>query len=81
MILKTNQRENIPPLPVVLITTVSKDGMRNAAPWSNFMPVLRPHEEVVLASWIKRNTLENIRQTGDFVANIPSVGMENAVMI
>ncbi|MDD4446445.1 MAG: flavin reductase [Methanothrix sp.] len=36
MILKPNQRENILPLPVVLISTVSKDGMRNAALWSNF---------------------------------------------
>jgi len=81
MILKPNQRENILPLPVVLITTVSKDGVRNAAPWSNFTPVLRPLEEVALASWIKRDTLENIRQTGEFVVNIPPVGMEDAVMI
>jgi copper chaperone CopZ len=58
MILKPNQRENILPLPVVLISTVSKDVLRNAAPWSNFTPVLRPLEEVVLASWIKRDTLE-----------------------
>jgi len=81
MILKPNQRENILPLPVVLISTISKDGVRNAAPWSNFTPVLRPLEEVVLASWIKRDTLENIRQTGEFVVNIPQVGMEDAVMI
>ncbi|MCK9566669.1 MAG: flavin reductase family protein [Methanothrix sp.] len=79
--MKPNQRENILPLPVVLISTVSKDGVRNAAPWSNFTPVLRPLVEVVLASWIKRDTLENIRQTGEFVVNIPSVGMEDAVMI
>jgi flavin reductase (DIM6/NTAB) family NADH-FMN oxidoreductase RutF len=81
MILKPNQRENILPLPVVLISTVSKDGTRNAAPWSNFTPILRPLEEVILASWIKRDTLENIRQTGEFVVNIPPVGMEDAVMI
>ena len=81
MILKPNQRENILPLPVVLISTVSKDGVRNAAPWSNFTPILRPLEEVLLASWLKRDTLENIRQTGEFVVNIPPVGMEDAVMI
>jgi flavin reductase (DIM6/NTAB) family NADH-FMN oxidoreductase RutF len=81
MILKPNQRENILPLPVVLISTISKDGIRNAAPWSNFSPVLRPLKEVLLASWIKRDTLENIRQTGEFVVNIPRVGMEDAVMI
>jgi flavin reductase (DIM6/NTAB) family NADH-FMN oxidoreductase RutF len=80
MILKPNQRENILPLPVVLISTVSNDGIKNAAPWSNYTPVLRPLEEVILASWIKRDTLENIRQTGEFVVNIPPVGMEDAVM-
>jgi flavin reductase (DIM6/NTAB) family NADH-FMN oxidoreductase RutF len=81
VILKPNQRENILPLPVALISTVSKEGVRNAAPWSNITPILRPLDEIVLASWIKRDTLENIRQTGEFVVNIPSVGMEDAVMI
>jgi flavin reductase (DIM6/NTAB) family NADH-FMN oxidoreductase RutF len=81
MIMKPGQRENILPLPVVLISTVSKDGVRNAAPWSNFTPILRPLDEVLLASWLKRDTLDNIRQTGEFVVNIPPVGMEDAVMI
>ena len=81
MILKPSQRENILPLPVALISTVSKGGVRNAAPWSNITPILRPLDEIVLASWIKRDTLENIRQTGEFVVNIPPVGMEDAVMI
>jgi flavin reductase (DIM6/NTAB) family NADH-FMN oxidoreductase RutF len=81
MILKPNQREQILPLPVVLISTVSAKGVRNAAPWSNFTPILRPLEEVVLASWLKRDTLENIRQTGEFVVNVPPAGMEDAVMI
>ncbi len=81
MILKPSFREQILPLPVVLISTVSKDGIRNAAPWSNFTPVLRPLDEVLLASWIKRDTLENIRRTGEFVVNVPPAGMEDAVMI
>ena len=59
MILKASQRENILPLPVVLISTISKEGIRNAAPWSNFTPILRPLDEIVLASWIKRDTLNN----------------------
>jgi len=58
-----------------------KDGIRNAAPWSNFTPILRPLDEVLLASWLKRDTLENIRHTKEFVVNIPGVGMEDAVMI
>ncbi|VVB72211.1 Flavin reductase like domain protein [uncultured archaeon] len=81
MILKPSQREQIIPLPVVLISTLSPEGIRNAAPWSNFTPILRPLEEVLLASWLKRDTLENIRQTGEFVVNVPPVGMEDAVMI
>jgi flavin reductase (DIM6/NTAB) family NADH-FMN oxidoreductase RutF len=81
MRLKPSKREQIFPLPVVLISTVSKEGVRNAAPWSNITPVLRPLEEVMLASWLKRDTLTNIRETGEFVINIPPVGMEEAVMV
>jgi flavin reductase (DIM6/NTAB) family NADH-FMN oxidoreductase RutF len=43
-------------------------------------PVLRPLDEVLIASWLKRDTLENIRQTKEFVINVPRAGMENAVM-
>lgn len=69
------------PLPVVLISTLSQDGVRNAAPWSCVTPVLRPLEEILIASWLERDTLENIRQTGEFVINVPPSGMEGAVMI
>ena len=81
MILKPNQRSQIMPLPVVLISTVSRSGIRNAAPWSCVTPVLRPLDEVLIASWLKRDTLDNIRQTGQFVINVPRAGMEEAVMI
>ncbi|MDI9393986.1 MAG: flavin reductase family protein [Euryarchaeota archaeon] len=81
MKLKPSKREQIFPLPVALISTVSGEGVRNIAPWSNVTPILRPLEEVMLASWIKRDTLTNIRETGEFVINIPPVGMEKAVMV
>ena len=81
MILKPNQRSQIMPLPVVLISTVSEGGILNAAPWSCVTPVLRPLDEVLIASWLKRDTLDNIRQTGEFVINVPRAGMEEAVMI
>ncbi len=81
MILKPNQRSQIMPLPVVLISTISCGGVCNAAPWSCVTPVLRPLEEILIASWLKRDTLENIRQTGEFVINVPPAGMEEAVMI
>ncbi|NTV77373.1 MAG: flavin reductase family protein [Methanothrix sp.] len=81
MILKPNQRGQIMPLPVVLISTISKDGVHNAAPWSCVTPILRPLDEVLIASWLQRDTLENIRQTGEFVINVPPAGMEEAVMV
>jgi flavin reductase (DIM6/NTAB) family NADH-FMN oxidoreductase RutF len=65
----------------VLISTLSLDGVRNAAPWSCVIPVLRPLDEILIASWLQRDTLENIRQTGEFVINVPPEGMEDAVMI
>jgi len=80
MILEPNQRSQVMPLPVVLLSTISSNGVRNAAPWSCVTPVLRPLDEVLIASWLKRDTLENIRQTGEFVINVPRVGMEDAVM-
>ncbi|MCL6612825.1 MAG: flavin reductase family protein [Peptococcaceae bacterium] len=80
MILAPRKREQILPLPVVLISTVSGGGVRNVAPWSNITPILRPLEEIVVASWIKRDTLDNIRATGEFVVSVPAAGMAEAVM-
>jgi len=81
MILNPKRREQVLPLPVVLISTISKEGVRNAAPWSNITPILRPLEEIVLASWLKRDTLDNIRETGEFVVNVPSADMAEAVKV
>ncbi|WP_135611642.1 flavin reductase family protein [Methanococcoides sp. AM1] len=75
------KREQIFTLPVALISTTSKNGVLNLAPWSNITPILRPLEEIVLASWIKRDTLNNIREMKEFVINIPSVDMSDEVMI
>ena len=38
------------PLPVVLISTISKGGVHNAAPWSCVTPILRPLDEVLIAT-------------------------------
>ena len=81
MILKPSMRSQVLPMPVVLISTVSKDGVRNAAPWGCIMPILRPLDEIAIASWLKRDTLENIRDTGEFVVNVPTVDMAEAVEI
>ena len=81
MILKPRQREQVLPLPVALISTVSQEGIRNAAPWSNITPILRPFDEIIMASWIKRDTLNNIRQTKEFVINVPPVEMVEQVIL
>ena len=81
MILEPDKRNQALPLPVVLISTISKNGIRNAAPWSCVMPILRPLDLVVIASWLKRDTLDNIRQTGEFVINVQPVEVADEVMI
>jgi flavin reductase (DIM6/NTAB) family NADH-FMN oxidoreductase RutF len=81
LILNPSKREQVFSLPVVLISTISKEGVRNAAPWSNITPILRPLDEIVLASWLKRDTLDNIRDVGEFVVNVPNVDMVEAVKV
>ncbi|NQE04626.1 hypothetical protein C5S32_02035 [ANME-1 cluster archaeon GoMg1] len=81
MILEPNKREQVIPMPVVLISTVSKEGIRNIAPYANVMPVLRPWNLIAIASWIKRDTLDNIRETKEFVINVPSADLVEEVMI
>lgn len=70
MIFKPFMREGFMPLPVAFISTISKDGVRNIAPYSCIMPVLRPLDLICLASAEKRDTLKNIRETGEFVVNL-----------
>jgi len=80
MILKPFMREGIMPLPVSFISTVSADGVRNIAPYSCIMPVLRPLDLICFASAEKRDTLKNIRDTGEFVINLPGAGLEDKVI-
>jgi flavin reductase (DIM6/NTAB) family NADH-FMN oxidoreductase RutF len=68
-------------MPVVLISTVDKGGNRNIAPYANVMPILRPLDLIAIASWLRRDTLDNIRDTKEFVINIPSADLVDEVMI
>jgi flavin reductase (DIM6/NTAB) family NADH-FMN oxidoreductase RutF len=45
------------------------------------MAILRPLDLVILASRLRRDTLDNIRQTGEFVVNVPTVDMLEEVMV
>lgn len=80
MLLKPFMREGVMPLPVTFISTTSKDGIRNIAPWSCIMPVLRPLDLICAASAKKRDTLRNIRDTGQFVINLAGVEMVDRVI-
>ncbi|MFH1863775.1 MAG: flavin reductase family protein [bacterium] len=59
------------PRSTVLIGTVNKDGVSNAAPFSFAMPVSGKPPLVAFASAPKRHTLANIRATGEFTVNVP----------
>jgi flavin reductase (DIM6/NTAB) family NADH-FMN oxidoreductase RutF len=65
---------------VAFISTISETGVRNIAPYSCLMPVLRPLDLVCLASALKRDTLANIRATGEFVINLAGVDMADKVI-
>jgi flavin reductase (DIM6/NTAB) family NADH-FMN oxidoreductase RutF len=80
MILKPFLREGVMPLPVTFISTVSTDGIRNIAPWSCIMPVLRPLDLICAASAPRRDTLNNVRDTGEFVVNLPGVDLVDKVI-
>ncbi|WP_370572564.1 flavin reductase family protein [Methanomethylovorans sp.] len=80
MELKPFKRESVMPLPVTFISTVSKSGVRNIAPYGCVMPVLRPLDLVCVATAKRRDTLDNIRETGEFVINLPGEDLSDKVI-
>jgi flavin reductase (DIM6/NTAB) family NADH-FMN oxidoreductase RutF len=63
----------------VLVSTADKDGNHNAAPFSFCMPVSIDPPLLAIASAHKRDTLANIRETGQFVVNVPGEMLVAAV--
>lgn len=55
----------------VLVTTIDREGNSNAAPFSFIMPVSANPPLVAIASAHQRHTLVNIRETKNFVLNVP----------
>ncbi len=68
------------PLPVALISTISNAGIRNIAPYSCIMPILRPLDLVCLASAFRRDTLVNIVENREFVVNLPGIDLADKIM-
>jgi flavin reductase (DIM6/NTAB) family NADH-FMN oxidoreductase RutF len=60
------------PRPVVLISTIDIQGISNAAPYSFVMPISCQPAMLGFASAPRHHTLTNIRETKEFILNIPS---------
>jgi flavin reductase (DIM6/NTAB) family NADH-FMN oxidoreductase RutF len=68
---------SIVPRPIALVTTISKDGVVNAAPFSFFNAVSAEPPLVVLGLEVtdyapRKDTGDNIRDTGEFVVSLVS---------
>ena len=77
---KPFKREFAFPGLVAFLSTQDENGVLNVAPYSNLMAVLRPTDLVCVASWHKRDTLKNIRATGQFVISVPPASMAGKVI-
>ncbi len=80
MIFKPFMREQFFPLPITFLSSIGADGIRNIAPYACVMPVLRPLDLICLASAHKRDTLKNIRDTGEFVVNLAGTDLADKVI-
>lgn len=67
-----NFYKSIAPRPIAIITTIDKEGNPNAAPFSFIMPVSIDPPILCFASAPERKTLKNVRETKEFIFNIPS---------
>jgi flavin reductase (DIM6/NTAB) family NADH-FMN oxidoreductase RutF len=74
------------PRPIALVSTVDADGARNAAPYSFFN--VMSHEPALLVlgvdprrAGIPKDTVANIRVTGDFVVNLVDMGIAEAMNV
>ena len=66
--------------PVVIISTLSREGIPNAALKTNFMNV-SALEEVAFSCWPEHDTHRNIVETKEFVVNVPSEGIIEQAMV
>jgi len=69
------------PRPAVIISTVNRDGETNAAPFSFIMPLSSNPAMVAFASAPEHHTVRNIKETGDFVVNIPGADIIDKLWI
>ncbi len=63
------------PRPTIIVTTVSPDGIVNAAPFSFTMPVSNDPPYIAVASSPSHHTYQNLEKTREMVINIPNEHM------
>ena len=63
------------PVPVVLVSTESRAGVKNVAPYCMVMQVSSRPPIIALGITKKRKTYKNIVDSGEFVVNVPSEDM------
>ena len=67
------------PRPIGWISTISKTGKANLAPYSFFNAFAGPPEYVAFGSGGLKDTLTNITETGEFVVNLASYPLRGAM--
>lgn len=64
------------PRPIAWIGSVGEDGTHNLAPYSYFQLVTMDPPMLMVSFTGRKDTLDNIRHTGDFVVNLVTEGFE-----
>lgn len=69
------------PRPIAWVSTYGDDGVRNLAPHSYFNVVAHRPPHVVFSSASEKDTLRNVRARREFVVNIVSMGLVEAMNV
>ena len=82
---------SVAPRPIAWVSTLSTSGLPNLAPFSffncvcveppllAFAPGLRPHKQAGSAHGVDKDTLRNIRETKEFVVNVVTYDLAEAM--
>lgn len=69
----------VAPRPIGWISTLSADGVANLAPYSFFNLVSETPDIVMFSSHGLKDTVRNVMATGEFVCNLPTLELMEAV--
>ena len=69
------------PRPIAWISTLSKSGIANLAPYSFYNAFSHNPHYVAFGSSGKKHSLTNIEETGEFVVNMPSFSLHDAMNV